>query len=332
MGRGTTVATNRFAILICALISASSLAVVGGRPAAPIFRFDAANVWLNLHQFLYVLGRDAAEQPDRARRAVVQAPKDQTDALASMAPGERTRWTAAVAAYATGPSSLDAVFDKVLVDAATALAATKPDAASLAGVAIPPDMRAALESAAPIYRAKFWPAHHAANDRWVSTLQPLLGQHGARILDFITSKYGLPWPPDGYPVRVVAYANWAGAFSTGDRLLMISSQDEGNRGSSALETIFHEAMHQWDDSIAQTIDASAKAQGKTAPENLSHAMIFYTAGEAVRRVIPGHVPYAEANGLWRRMGGLKPALDRFWLPYLNGAGTRNDAIASVIGG
>lgn len=60
-------------------------------------------------------------------------------------------------------------------------------------------------------------------------------------------------------------------------------------------------------------------------------MIFYTAGDAVRRALPGYVPYADANGIWnRRMGVFKPALDAGWRPWLDGDGTREEAFSAVL--
>jgi hypothetical protein len=323
---------RRLLVVACCLLAAATGTIHAARhaPPSPIFRFDTDDFWLDLHQFLYVLGRDVSQQPDRLRRAVAQAPKESADVMASATPDEKRAMIAAIAGYAAGPSKLDAIFDKTLVDAATALAAVRSDATSLAGVAIPADIRALLEMAGPAYRARFWPAHRAANAKWVAAMQPLLDQYGGKVHAFIMAKYALPWPADGYTVHVVAYANWAGAFSTGDRILLISSLDAGNAGTSALETVFHESMHQWDEPIEAAIVAAARAQGRTAPANLNHAMIFYTAGEAVRRVVPGHLPYAEANGLWARMAPLKPLLDQAWLPYLNGAGTRDEAIAALI--
>jgi hypothetical protein len=70
---------------------------------------------------------------------------------------------------------------------------------------------------------------------------------------------------------------------------------------------------------------------KFFPRGLDHALIFFTAGEAVRRVVPEHVPYAEKFGIWNRgLGPLKPALDEIWKPYLDGHGTRDEAFAALI--
>jgi hypothetical protein len=75
----------------------------------------------------------------------------------------------------------------------------------------------------------------------------------------------------------------------------------------------------------------AKRSGKYFPRGLSHSMIFYTAGYAVSRVIPNHVPYAEKFGVWERgWGSFKDALDKTWKPYLEGHGTRDEAFAAVI--
>jgi hypothetical protein len=112
---------------------------------------------------------------------------------------------------------------------------------------------------------------------------------------------------------------------------VISSYDSGNTGLSALETVLHESMHQWDDPVWALLLEQAKAQRRYISSELTHAMIFLTAGEAVRSRVSGHVPYAVANGMWeRRMGRFEPALDAAWLPWLRGDGTRDAAIAALV--
>ena len=60
-------------------------------------------------------------------------------------------------------------------------------------------------------------------------------------------------------------------------------------------------------------------------------LIFFTAGEAVRRVIPGHIPYADKFGVWQRgLEQFKVALEEAWKPYLAGHGTREEAFAELI--
>jgi len=60
-------------------------------------------------------------------------------------------------------------------------------------------------------------------------------------------------------------------------------------------------------------------------------MIFYTAGEALRRAVPGHVPYAEKNGVWARgKEPVKRALDSAWRPWLDDKITSEQAIADLV--
>jgi len=43
------------------------------------------------------------------------------------------------------------------------------------------------------------------------------------------------------------------------------------------------------------------------------------------------VPYADASGVWQRgLEPLKVALQEAWKPYLDGHGTRDEALAAVI--
>src|SRR3989442_8343116 len=63
--------------------------------------------------------------------------------------------------------------------------------------------------------------------------------------------------------------------------------------------------------------------------NLDH--FIFTAGDAVRRVMPDQVPYAEAAGVWQRgVQRVKIPLEETWKPYLDGRGTRDEALAALV--
>jgi len=308
----------------------SSLVLAPRAQEARIFTFRAG-FWLHLHHFLYVLGRAENNAPDRTRRAVADAPRDQSEGLSRATSAQAAIWREAVQAYASGPSRLDAVFDRDLWQATAALSRVE-EAASLDGVAVPAAMRDALERAASVYREVWWPAHGRRSRDFTDELDTWVRLDGAAILSIVTRVYGESWPAGGFPVNVSAYANWAGAYSTGDRLLVIASRDPGLAGSLGLETVFHEAMHQWDEPMqARLAAAAARQRVARVPDGLSHALVFYTAGEAVRRVVTPHVPYAEANALWTRgpLANFKPALDTAWLPYLR-TGTNRDAALDAL--
>lgn len=306
-------------------------ALLVGAAAPPIFTFRTDEFWLNLHQFLYVLGRAEARAFDANREAVVHAPEEAERGLQQASEAERVLWRSAVSWYANGLSRQDAVFDAPLPQLARALAAggDAPEAPRLSPADA--EVRAVLQQVAPIYRKLWWPEHRDANRRWVQGMDSLVAHYGDSVLAFLTRVYQMDWPEDGYPIHVAGYANWAGAFSTTGNLLIVSSLDSLSRRLYGLETVFHEAMHQWDPGIDALLDEEAGKLGRRVPPSLSHAMIFFTAGEAIRRVAPEHVPYADAFGVWqRRWQPMREALMDIWKPYLDGAGTRDEAIVKLL--
>lgn len=314
-------------LCVCALLFLSA-------NQAATFQFHTDDVWLSQHQFLYALGMHESNSPNRSRRAVVAAPAEVAGRLAELTAEEQQLWAAAVSYYAKGPSTRDAVFDAGLVRAAAALTALR-DADSLIsmpGDAVEPQWRAHLERVAPIYRRVWWSAHRRANLARRDAMIPLIARHAPVVLPVIERAFGRPWPAGGFPVHLSSYASWAGAYSTGDNLLVVSSQDAGNAGLHGLETLFHEAMHQWDEGTSKALTTAATAAGVRVPAGMSHALIFHTAGAAVRRAVPSHVPYADSNGLWPRLGSpaVKAALDAAWQPFLDGTGTRDQALLDVM--
>jgi hypothetical protein len=124
---------------------------------------------------------------------------------------------------------------------------------------------------------------------------------------------------------------WAGAYSTTGTLLVLLSLYVGTQGTNGLEIVFHEGMYQWDELVLEVLRAQAQRINKPLPINLSHALIFFTAGEAVRRVVPTHERYADKIGARQRgMTRERDALEDLWKPYLDGHGTRDEAFAVLI--
>ncbi len=295
-----------------------------------IFVFHTDEFWLNLHHFLYVLGRAVNKDSDTTREAVVDAPADQDRGLQKLSAKELKTWREAVASYAAGPSKKDIVFDAPMPALAGALVRAG-DAKSLTGTEVDTAVAEILQRAAPVYRKAWWKKHRDSNRTWTKVMENLIDRHGASVLAFITSAYKLQWPAEGFPVHVSAYANWAGAYSTRGNLLVLASQSPSLQESYGFETIFHEGMHQWDVQVFEALRQEAIKVDKFFPRGLSHSLIFFTAGEAVRRVIPGHVPYAEKFGVWQRgMSQFRVPLEEIWKPYLDGRGTREEAFAELI--
>jgi hypothetical protein len=304
--------------------------VLTAQSSNPIFRFETDGFWLNLHHFLYVLGRAEANLPDIGREAVAGAPADEAEGLRVLTDAERRTWREAVTVYATGLSKLDAVFDRALYDVANAMRRGSPDRAA-ATLQIDVAVAAALDRAAPIYRKAWWSRHRESNRKWLASMQEPLTKYGPHVLTYVTRVYQEPWMAGGFPVNVSAWSNWAGAYSTYDSLLVISTMNAGNQGLHGFEITFHEAMHQWDEEIDARLAKIARANKLKFNDLLSHAMIFYTTGEAMKSVVPSHVPYAEVAGIWKgRMGAYKPALDAHWKPYLDGKTSLDEALLRLL--
>ena len=300
--------------------------------ASAIFRFESDEFWLNLHKFLYVLGRAENKTADATRGPVAGAPEEAGRLLASLPPADRAAWAEAVTAYAKGLSRREPTQDHELALLEGRLADID-DAPSVQGANVGEPLREVLERAAPVYRTTWWPSHRASNRAWVAAMQPLVAAHGAQVLQTITRAYGLPWPAAGYPVHAVTYASWAGAYSTDGNLLIVSTNTgAGTAGFSGLESVFHESLHQWDDQVESLLQAQIRVTSGRLPPGLSHAIVFFTSAEAVRRVAPaGYATVADASGVWQRgLSGLKDPLTETWLPYLNGRGTRDDALAALV--
>lgn len=251
------------AVLVLTLVSPARAGQPPNSPS-PIFRFQTDEFWLNLHHFLYVLGRAAAKTGDASREAVAGAPADSDRGLASLTPEERQGWRDGIAFYAAGPSLKDAIFDAPLPTITHALA-DAGDRTQLSGAPIDAALRSTLEAAAPTYRKAWWPAHHAANVAWRDNVQGLVDRHGRTVLGFVTQAYGMDWPAGGYPVHLSGYSNWAGAYSTTGNLLVVSSLDRATSGLAGLETAFHEGMHQWDRAIGYLLAEHARRADKAVP-------------------------------------------------------------------
>lgn len=83
------------------------------------------------------------------------------------------------------------------------------------------------------------------------------------------------------------------------RLASMPTRASASQGVSGLEAVFHEALHQWVPQTFGALGEQAKKIDVMAPRDLPHAMIFFTAGEAVRRVSPDDVPTADRLGIWQ---------------------------------
>jgi len=266
--------------------------------------------WLNLHLRLHYAAT--------GRRPV---PPD------APPPPDGPEWTAAVAYYRArfgDRGGMGLIFDDELVALSRHLAALG-SATELSGVDAP-----LAEHLRAVATQVDWQTEDARNRAWMKSLEPLLREHGPAMRAELTSVYGVAWPKQPIRVDVSCFGGPFGAFTVDDPPhIIISSCHPGYRGEAALEMIFHEASHVLIGPIEHKLEASAKRLDRPLPEDLWHAVLFYTAGACVERRVPDYVPYATRNDL-DMVQRLLPALRQSWQPYLDRKTTLDEAIDALV--
>ena len=326
----------RFCIFCFAVFCiGSSRDIVAQRTVeANLFDFHSG-FWINLHHFLYREAQLSEPQKGSDNLALSKADSDE---LQQLSVAERKAWNEAVSYYGGSLVKRDLLFDDDLSHIKDQLedAEASPN---LANTEISEDLKAVLLKAAPIYRKHWWERHNAENQEWIAHVEPLVQRYGSVLSAKVSSIYDEPWPQ--YPVRVdaVAYANWAGAYTTTKPTRpTISTTDPSNQGSAALETLFHETSHGMMGNVREAINAAETNLNAHRPGvafhsgSISHAVLFYTAGELVAEQIPGYTPYADKNGLWVRAW---PAPDRSlieqdWKPHMDGSVTLQQSLSKLV--
>ena len=236
----------------------------------------------------------------------------------------------------------DLLFDSNLVAINDALGRMSGDAPSVTDEAIDPAVRAALNEAAPAYRAGAWPRQRAINDAWIADMQPRVARHGAAIARTLARAYHTDWPSLPILIDVSGDAGQFGAYTTNRGPAgfaghaTIAPGGEAAAGDIGLESIFHEASHTIDAALMRAVDAECAAQKVRAPRNLWHAVIFYSTGEVVRQELgmagdAHYLPYAYRFDVYAKgMDKERAALEQDWQPFLDGKMSYEAALKNLV--
>jgi len=314
----------------------------------PIFEFHSG-FWLNLHHFLYEEAR-IAEHIQTSQGGSSKSANTDPKKSSDTSPG----WQAAVDYYRKNVAHRDLLFDQnmVLINNRLADLETCPD---LSGRTITSctsglqtNMIAALESAAPIYRSRWWSDHDRKNRDWIDGDAPLVRQIGLPLAEDLSSVYQKPWQREPIRVDVVIYAGPFGAYTSLDPThITVASSDPRNEGLAGFEILFHEASHALAVPVQDAIAEDCRLRDIPIPRDLWHALLFYTTGEMVRRAaaegklqLPGaetkaasYTPYAYRNNLYSRgWEDYLRLLEAYWQPYLDGRTDFEHAIRAVVAG
>jgi hypothetical protein len=181
-----------------------------------------------------------------------------------------------------------------------------------------------LRQVAPFYREHWWPLHDQKNREWMETAGPLVATYERAARAALSHAYDTPWPKGRMRVEMSYYTTGAAAYtSLRPTHITVSSWSRRNVGAAGVETLFHEAGH-------ALIERVQKAIGP-GHGTLWHAIIAYTSGEVMRRLVPSLTPYGIQYGQWtNEWPGVFPILEKHWKPFLEGNGEFQDAIARVV--
>jgi hypothetical protein len=301
-------------VRLCALLLATLVASISASPAAqqkPLFSFHS-NAWLNLHHYIRSVARGGPP-------------------AAGLTAEEMKQWAAGAAFYKPYvPRDLNA--DEGMVALKTALRRAE-EKANLDGIAIDAALKATLERLMPIYQKRWWPEHDRANREWITAMQPLVDRHGPALSQALARVYDVTWPREPISVDLTVTAGASGAYGTSDPA-HITIAPSAFLGPVALEMLFHESTH----SIVplfQLVGEVARAQKVDVPRQLSHAVLFYTAGELTVRELRAHgvvyTAFADAKFLEGMCGaGCRDKLVEHWGPRLEGTRSIPDALSALV--
>lgn len=252
-----------------------------------------------------------------------------------LSPAERSAWDAAVTAYRQRYMNRD-VLEEGMIAIKNALRVV-PNDGVVPPIAGEPELDDILNSAAPVYRAHWWPAHDALNRSWIAAAQVLMDRYARTIAPRVAAAYGQSWPAGPVPVDASIQAGPVGAYTTSPPVhVTMSSIDRGYQGLAAVEMLFHEPSHQWGRILQRTINEAAEKRGKTVPRQLWHAVMFYNAGEIARRAL------AEDGVTWYREqataeiyadfcgDGCRARIATHWNPRLDGTVSFETAIDNLV--
>jgi hypothetical protein len=287
------------------------------------------NFWLNLHEFLR----------GEIYRNSVKAPAGLD--TATLSESDRQIWNQALESY-TGLAKRDLLFDGLMRTINNTLAVSG-DAAQLPESIDPligANTRATLNVAAPIYRARVWPARQRDNEAWIASAKALLASHESGMAARITQVYGVKWPADPILVDVVGETGNSSAFTHNGPSgfaahVQASAGSRRNVGDALLELLFHESCHAAgiEDRIQDMIEAESARQNLKAPENLWHEMIMFTTGRIAQQELAqsGHTDYVPYAFKYNQLPPAdQSAFERDWQPYLDGKTPFGEALRSLV--
>lgn len=311
---------TRRALMRCAAALPLSIIVAGASASPTRVKLEFHSAFLmNLHHFLFNLG----VHPEQLEKiGWTSAPS--ADEMAAL--------RGAVAWYRDNYAKRDLLFDEQLTSIKAALSVAD-DRHDTSGLALPAQLAAALDRAAPVYARCIWVRQDASNQQWIADAKRLDERYGAEVQEGVAGYLQTPFPLT--PIRidiVVETGKRQGAYT--DTQTVIPGGRPSYQGLASLEMIYHEISH-----IASTakledaIEARLKATQRKLDTDLWHVVQFYTVGAVVKNALKGmeYEPYADKAGLYKGYWSpLMPLVENEWRAYMDGKQTFEQAVVRMV--
>lgn len=301
------------------------------RSASSTYEF-ASNPWLNLYNFLVKSAKHARGIEDDGLGARGYVSED-TAAIRPLTITEQHDWDSAVEFFARAVAPDRMGIDSLVQSVNDVLSRASP-AGNLEGTSLHPEIRRVLQSVMPLYRSAWWAAHDRRNRAWISATRSALMQRERCLVQRAENVFRAPWPATPVHVDATVYASWFGAYSSHPPVrITVSANARGSQERYGVEVLLHETGHAMLAPLDSALAIEATRRDKSVPLELSHLVLFYTAGALMKERDPSYVPFAEEFGIWRRNALTRQYLriiEQEWQPYLSGQRRFADAVSALM--
>lgn len=329
--------TRSISLSLALCLATTLLAQERAEPACQVARSERfafhSDPWINLHHFLFQWARNLPEGLEGDRRGPTRILE--AGDLAELSAEDRAAWMTAVDFYRAELASGNLLFNDWLENFRNRLIALECDGDLGEATDVEPEVREALASTMPIYRARWWPAHDRANRAWIAEQAVLLDQHGGVLAARLAEAYGGVWPEQRLRIDVGFYGNWAGGYTSNDPTVL-TLEGRSFPGLRGLEMIFHEVSHAWflQEPLERDLDAAFTRLGAKTPRLLSHTIQFTTTPILLRARLSddertAFQSFSEEVLTRGRMREQYAVVQPRWQAYLSGAVTRRQALTQI---
>jgi hypothetical protein len=287
--------------------------------------------WINLHHFLFEWARNVPERQPGDRRRGSEVPE--AAELATLDEESQRLWNEALDFYREELIASSLLFSEEMISLRGQL--VEAGCSSEVPETLDPGLSSALTAGMPVYRQHWWPGHQAGNRAWTEDQLGRLETYESVLAERLAQAYGGQWPDERIRVDVVAYANWAGAYTSNhpDHITISGVNDPAWDG---LELLFHEVSHAafFEQKILRQVADAFVPHGVDPPNRLAHSIQFATPAELLRSLLAAgglERGRSVADAVYQR-GSFKDQYKvvlQHWKPYLDGRVERAAALERI---